>query len=260
MTQGIAAYGTLLQRGDGAGTEVFTTIAELQTIEAPAVDTDILDMTHFTSPGAFREYVLGLRDGGEVTLEGNYIPKDATQNATTGLLADNLSAVVRHFKLLFSDAVAAVKATLLAVMTDPNANIIFTAATAGTGGNAVTITFTVAGASTALTIGVVANAITVNVGTNGTSQAISTADQVIAAIAASGPATALVIATRGMNANGQGIVNARALTNLAGGAAAIAGTVWSFSALVRHFAASAPHDGKLSFKSTLKVTGMPTLA
>jgi hypothetical protein len=254
------AFGTLLQRGDGAGTEVFTTIAELQNVEIPGVETDILDVTHHTSPGAFKEFVLGLRDGGEVTVEGSYVPKEATQNATTGLLADNLSGVKRNFKCIFSDAVAAVKASLAAAMTDPNANIIFTAATAGTAGNATTVTFAVAGNNTALSIGVAGSAITVTVATNGSGAAVSTADQVIAAIAASGPATALVIATRGMNANGAGVVNARALANLTGGLAAVAGTVWSFTAYVRNFVARAPHDGKLSFRATLKVTGQPTLA
>lgn len=261
MTAGVSAFGTLLQRGDGATpTEGFTTVAELQSIEVPAVQTDTIDMTHHTSPGAYREYLLGLRDGGEVTLEGNYIPRNATQNASTGILADNLSGVVRHFRLVLSDGIAAVFAQLNSVMTNPNANINWKAVTAGTAGNAITVTFVVAGVSTALSIGVVGNAITVNVGTNGTSAPISTADQVIAAVAASAPATALVISSRGNNADGTGVVNALAIANLAGGAAAVAATQWTFSALVQNFVVSAPHDGKLGFRGTLKVTGQPVLA
>lgn len=261
VSKGLNAFGTLLQRGDGVTpTEGFTTVSEITNIEAPAVETDIIDLTHHTSPDAYKEYVLGLRDAGEVTLEGNYVPTDATIRASTGLLADNLSGVKRNWKLVFPDGLAAVKAALNSIMTDVNASIRFTADAAGTGGNAITVAFVVAGNNTPLTIGVVGNAITINVATNGTGVPTSTADQVIAAIAASGPAQALVDAERGPNASGAGIVNAIALTNLAGGAAAVAATFWTFAAYVRNFVARAPHDGKLSWRGTLKVTGKPTLA
>lgn len=260
-SRAVNAFGTLLQRGDGVTpTEAFTTIAELTNIEVPAAESDILDVTHHTSPGAYKEYVLGLKDGGEVTLEGNYVPTDATQRYSTGLLADNASGVLRHFRLIFSDGIAAVFAALNSVMTDPNANIHIVAQAAGVAGNAITVAYVVAGVSTPLTVGVAGNAITVNVATSAGSAAISTADQVIAALTASAPALALVAASRGANATGAGIVNALAAANLAGGAAAIAGTQWSFTAFVRNFVARAPHDGKLSFRGTLKVTGQPTLA
>jgi hypothetical protein len=163
--------------------------------------------------------------------------------------------------MLFSDAVAAIAAALTAVMTAPNANIRYTAVAAGTGGNAITVAYVVpAGAGAALSIGVAGNAITVNSATAGAGVASSTAAQVIAAIIASGPASALVTAALSGNADGTGIINAMAATNLAGGAAAIAATVWSFGAFVRNFVARAPIDNKLSFRATLKLTGQPVLA
>ncbi len=59
-----------------------------------------------SSPGAFREFVKGLRDGGEVTLEINYAPANAThKNASGGLLAEYLgNDNTRNWKLIFSDA------------------------------------------------------------------------------------------------------------------------------------------------------------
>lgn len=261
VSKAISAFGTLLQRGDGVTpTEGFTTLSELSNIEIPAVETDLIETSHFTSPGAYKEFVLGMKDGGEVTLEGSYVPTDATQRVTTGILADNLSGVKRNFKLVFPDGTAAVKAALNSVMTDPNANIKITAQAAGVGGNAITVAYVVAGVNTPLTIGVAGNAITVNVATNAGSAAISTADAVIAALTASAPALALVAAERGANASGLGIVNAIALTNLAGGAAAVVSTFWTFAAFVRSFVVRAPMDGKLSWRGTLKVTGQPTLA
>ncbi len=263
VAKGISAFGTLLQRGDGVTpTEGFTTVAELSNIEIPGVETDLVETSHHTSPGAYKEYVLGMRDGGEVTLEGNYFPKEATINAATGLLADNLSGVKRNWKLAFPDAVAAAFAALNAVFTNPNANIRFRAVASGVGGNAIRVAFVVpAGAGAALGVVVAGNDITINLATAAAGVASSTADQVIAAIIASGPASALVIAERGANADGTGICTPGfALLNLAGGAAAIAGTFWTFSAFVRNFVARAPMDGKLSHRATLKVTGQPVLA
>lgn len=103
MTLAIDAYGTLLQSGDGQAPEVFTTIAEVTEIGGPSLAQDPLDVTSHTSPGAFREFVGGLLDGGEVTFTINYVPTDGTQDASTGLLADMIARIVRNFQLIFPD-------------------------------------------------------------------------------------------------------------------------------------------------------------
>lgn len=104
MTLAIKAHGTLLQIGDGGSpTETFTTIAEVTEISGPSLEQEPLDVTSHESSGGFREFVGGLIDGGEVTLSLNYIPTDATQNATTGLIADLKNMVVRNFQLVFPD-------------------------------------------------------------------------------------------------------------------------------------------------------------
>jgi hypothetical protein len=262
ISNGLNAFGTLLQRGDGVTPiEGFTTVAELTNIELPAVESEILELTHHTSPGGFKEWALGLKDGGEVAIEGNYVPKDATQRLSTGVLGDNVSGVKRNWKVLFPDGIAAIAAALNSVFTDPNANIKYTAVTPGVGGNAISVTHVVpAGAGAALTIGVVGNAITVNSATAAAGVASSTAAQVIAAVIASAPAAALVTPSLGANATGAGIINALALANLAGGAAAVAQSQWSFVAFMRNFRALAPSNGKLSFRGTLKITGQPVLA
>jgi len=103
MTLAIDAYGTLLQVGDGQAPEVFTTIAEVTEIGGPSLALDPLDVTSHTSPGAFREFIGGLLDGGEVTFTINYVPTNATQDATTGLIADMIARTVRNFQLIFPD-------------------------------------------------------------------------------------------------------------------------------------------------------------
>lgn len=98
-----------------------------------------------------------------------------------------------------------------------NSNLTFTSKLAGTAGNAITVRYLVAGASTPLTVGVAGNAITVNVATSAGSAATSTGAQVRDAIRASGPASALVSVALASGNDGTAVVGAFAATNLAGG-------------------------------------------
>jgi len=100
---GLAGFGTLLKIGDGGGTEVFTTIAEVSNISGPGLAMDTIDVTNHSSPTAWRQYVAGLKDAGEVSFDINYTPTAATHNATTGLLKDMNDRTLRNFKLVFPD-------------------------------------------------------------------------------------------------------------------------------------------------------------
>jgi predicted secreted protein len=94
------AFGTLLQRGDGGSPEAFTSVAELANIE-PSLSKDEIEGTHHTSPGAWKQFKPGLKEG-EIAFEGNYLPTDPTHNAAVGLLADFNSGVIRNYKVVFS--------------------------------------------------------------------------------------------------------------------------------------------------------------
>ena len=50
-----AGIGTLLQIGDAASPEVFTTIAEVLDISGPGLVSDLVDVTNMSSPGSFEE-------------------------------------------------------------------------------------------------------------------------------------------------------------------------------------------------------------
>lgn len=71
------AFGTKLKRGS-------VYVARLTNITPPELSRDDIDVTDHDSPDGFREFVPGLKQSGEVPLEGNLIPTDDTQK---GLLA-----------------------------------------------------------------------------------------------------------------------------------------------------------------------------
>ena len=94
-------YGALLKRGDGGSPEVFTTVAEITSISPPSLDIPEVEVTHFESPNGFREYIPGLKDAGEFSFEINYVPNDATQNASTGIMANFLARTTLNWKIEF---------------------------------------------------------------------------------------------------------------------------------------------------------------
>jgi predicted secreted protein len=94
------AFGTLLQRGDGATpAENFATVAELANVE-PALSKDEIEGTHHQSPGGWKQFKPGLKEG-EISFEGNYLPTDPTHNASLGLLKDFADGSIRNYRVLF---------------------------------------------------------------------------------------------------------------------------------------------------------------
>ncbi|WP_432589936.1 phage tail tube protein [Streptomyces sp. HD1123-B1] len=72
---GLDAFGTQLQRGDGGSPESFTAIANATNITPPALERETMDVTTHGSPDQWREYLGGLKDGGEVSVDINYDPR-----------------------------------------------------------------------------------------------------------------------------------------------------------------------------------------
>jgi predicted secreted protein len=74
-------FGTLFQRGNGATpTEVFTTIANVTNISGPSRSRETIDVTAHDSPEQWMEFIGGLKDGGEVSLDINYDPGQLTHD------------------------------------------------------------------------------------------------------------------------------------------------------------------------------------
>jgi hypothetical protein len=106
MTTGaLAAYGVLLKIGNGATSEVFTTIAEVRDIEGPELELETKEVTSHDS-GGWREYIGTLLTGGEVSFDLNFIPSNATQGYDGGLIEDMVNRTRRNFQLVFPDSPA----------------------------------------------------------------------------------------------------------------------------------------------------------
>lgn len=108
---GLNAFGTEFQRGDGAATEVFEPIANVTNIAGPEMSRETVDVTAHNSVDAWMEFVGGLKDGGEVSLDVNYDP-----NLHDVLVGDFDDDAPRNYKLVFP-VTPAVVWSIKAVMT-----------------------------------------------------------------------------------------------------------------------------------------------
>jgi len=101
MTNAIAAFGAVLQVGDGATPENFTDIPELRDIVGPALSSDVADVTNHGSPAGMEEAVPTILRTGDVTFTVGYVPTGAVHDQ---LLADWKAKSLRNFKLIYADA------------------------------------------------------------------------------------------------------------------------------------------------------------
>jgi len=95
---GLDAFGTQLKRGDGAGPEVFTAIARVSNISPPSTARETYDVTAHDSPDAWREFIGGLKDGGEVSIDVQYTP-----SVHDVLLDDYDDDEPRNYQVVFPD-------------------------------------------------------------------------------------------------------------------------------------------------------------
>ncbi len=119
-----ASFGTLLKLGDGGGTEAFATIAEVKNIKGPKLKMDTIEVTSHSSASATREFIAGLLDAGEVTFDFNWIPANATQSYSAGILKDWVNRTKRNFQLVWP-AASPVTWTFAAFVTgfEPDASV-----------------------------------------------------------------------------------------------------------------------------------------
>jgi Phage major tail protein 2. len=95
---GLDAFGTQFLRGDGVTpTEAFTAIANVTTISGPSRSKETIDVTTHGSPDKYMEFIGGLKDGGEISLELNYDPAQVTHQ---DLDADFEESAPRNYQIL----------------------------------------------------------------------------------------------------------------------------------------------------------------
>ncbi len=161
-------------------------------------------------------------DGGALTEVTYTVGAGATAASVATAIEALIEAVTGVSSTNSSGAAVAATLTVPGVGPGTDGDVAYAAVTAGTAGNSVTVRHLVAGTNTALTVGVVGSAITVNLATNGGGTATSTSAAVVAAIVASGAASALVTATAFGDepVEADDLAAAIVATNLAGGIAA----------------------------------------
>lgn len=94
------AYGSELKIGDDGTTETFTKIAEIIDIDGPSMSRDAIEVTSQDSTSGWREFIPGMRDGGEVSITANWIPVHATQDGTSGVLSKFTDDVLHNWQII----------------------------------------------------------------------------------------------------------------------------------------------------------------
>jgi predicted secreted protein len=72
---------------DSAG-DVLTQLSEILSVALPNSQVEDVEATHMASPNRRREFIAGLIDDGEGTIEMNYVPGSATDILIRAALAD----------------------------------------------------------------------------------------------------------------------------------------------------------------------------
>lgn len=73
----------------------YTALAEVLSVTPPSISVETVDATHMGSDDGFREFIASLKDGGEVTVNLNYVEASAT------LLQTLVLAGMETFKITF---------------------------------------------------------------------------------------------------------------------------------------------------------------
>lgn len=100
QTQARIGHGSQFYVGNDDSPQTFTAIAEITSITPPSVTRDIIDATHTGSPDQWREHIPGLKDGGEVSCEMNFVPNSNSSNI---LIAVQTDVFARDFRIVFPD-------------------------------------------------------------------------------------------------------------------------------------------------------------
>lgn len=85
MTVADIGYGSFFGI-EGAVPGTYVTVAEVVSIQLPALMREAVEATHLQSPGQTKEYIPGMKDLGEITLTLNWVP--SVNNAMVAAFED----------------------------------------------------------------------------------------------------------------------------------------------------------------------------
>ena len=93
-----AGYGSTFERKSGELTKDL--VGELLTMTPPNMTKDTIESTHFASADRYREFLSGLRDGGEADINCNLVGPDDGQ---AGMIADFDSNAANEYTIELAD-------------------------------------------------------------------------------------------------------------------------------------------------------------
>lgn len=100
MTGAIHGFGCVAKRRTAPST--FASLGELVDVTPPTLTREAKDATHHGSPGKFREFIGGLRDGGEAQLTLHY-PVGGLEAA--GAMTDFLADAANDYQIVLPEPV-----------------------------------------------------------------------------------------------------------------------------------------------------------
>jgi hypothetical protein len=77
-SQAQLGYGSTFQIQTENSPDAYADLAEVVNITPPSATLDQIDVTHMTSPNRRREFISGLIDSGECSLDINFVPGNST--------------------------------------------------------------------------------------------------------------------------------------------------------------------------------------
>ena len=98
MTSALHTKQILLQRAMGGSPDVFETVGEVNSFDGPQMSAPSIDATSFDSTWA--ESLVGVPDGGQVTLGFNWIPSNGPQSR---LRTDFAAGTLRAYRIQLTD-------------------------------------------------------------------------------------------------------------------------------------------------------------
>lgn len=103
-SQAVIGYGTILQLSNAGSPATYTGILEIRSISPPDIERDMIEVTHNESPGGWKEFLGGMIDGGEVGIELNFLPGNAThKDMLANLVQQTVANVFRPYRIVFPD-------------------------------------------------------------------------------------------------------------------------------------------------------------
>ena len=79
------------------------TTASVTSITPPSMSRDTIDASHEQSPGAWREFIGGLKDAGEVKLELNFVAAGAAATALAAEMDLVVGSETKTRRIVFTD-------------------------------------------------------------------------------------------------------------------------------------------------------------